>query len=456
MIRLLRSGKASGVVIHKIDRSARNLKDWSDLGDLIDQCLEVHFANESIDLSSRGGRLSADIQAVVASDYIRNLREETKKGFYGRLKQGFYPIRAPLGYRNNGAAKAKTIDPGKGYLVRKAFELYASGRLPILPLVDEMYRLGLRNHNGKRVTRNGLCTILNNPFYVGLIRIKKTHELFQGNHEPLISKRLFEQVQNILQGRLNKRSKVHDFLFRRLIKCKLCGYSLIGELHKGYVYYRCQTIGCPTTSIREERVTATVEENLETLRFDEQERDMHRSAIEDLKRNWIAERDNLTLALNTKLQQISERMNRLTDAYLDQALERDVFEDRKAALLFERRGVEDQLRTLGPNQLPVPEVLGKFLELAHIASFLYKTATHARKRQMVKIVTSNLALHEKKLDFTFVSPFQEVANRNKNTNGSPCKVVARTCDALLASLVRQADLCMAITAALDREGVTTD
>jgi DNA invertase Pin-like site-specific DNA recombinase len=91
MLKLLKAEKASGVIIHKIDRSARNLKDWADLGELIDSGIEVHFANESLDLHSRGGRLSADIQAVVASDYIRNLREETKKGFYGRLKQGLYP-----------------------------------------------------------------------------------------------------------------------------------------------------------------------------------------------------------------------------------------------------------------------------------------------------------------------------------------------------------------------------
>src|SRR6266481_4487949 len=86
MLKALRAGHARGVIIHKIDRSARNLRDWSDLGELIDSGTEVHFANESLDLSSRGGRLSADIQAVVAADFIRNLREETKKGFYGRIK----------------------------------------------------------------------------------------------------------------------------------------------------------------------------------------------------------------------------------------------------------------------------------------------------------------------------------------------------------------------------------
>src|SRR5437763_16256389 len=92
MLKFLRQGKARGVIIHKIDRSARNLKDWADLGEMIDAGIEVHFANESLDLHSRGGRLSADIQAVVAADYIRNLREATKKGFYGRIKQCLYPF----------------------------------------------------------------------------------------------------------------------------------------------------------------------------------------------------------------------------------------------------------------------------------------------------------------------------------------------------------------------------
>src|SRR5262245_59273972 len=65
MLRLLKQGKAGGLIIHKIDRSARNLRDWADLGQLIDEGIEIHFANESLDLHSRGGRLSADIQAVV-------------------------------------------------------------------------------------------------------------------------------------------------------------------------------------------------------------------------------------------------------------------------------------------------------------------------------------------------------------------------------------------------------
>src|SRR6266550_9282504 len=70
MLGLLQKRRADGVIIHKVDRSARNLRDWADLGEMIDQGINVHFAHESLDLQSRGGRLTADIQAVIAADYI--------------------------------------------------------------------------------------------------------------------------------------------------------------------------------------------------------------------------------------------------------------------------------------------------------------------------------------------------------------------------------------------------
>src|SRR3569832_103028 len=111
MLRLLKAHKAAGVVIHKIDRSARNLRDWADLIELSDRGIEIQVATENLDLRSRGGRLSADIQAVVAADFIRNLREETRKGFYGRLKQGLYPLAAPVGYLDRGRGKPKEPDP---------------------------------------------------------------------------------------------------------------------------------------------------------------------------------------------------------------------------------------------------------------------------------------------------------------------------------------------------------
>src|SRR5205085_4929553 len=124
---------------------ARNLEDWNDIGKLVDAGVDVHFATESIDLKTTAGRLSADIQAVVATHYSRNLREEVKKGLYGRLKQGFYPLRAPIGYLDQGSARAKTFDPLRAPLVKAAFERYAGGECGLKELASELHRRGLRN-----------------------------------------------------------------------------------------------------------------------------------------------------------------------------------------------------------------------------------------------------------------------------------------------------------------------
>jgi site-specific DNA recombinase len=264
MLKQLRRGKACGVIIHKIDRSARNLKDWADLGQLIDEGIDVRFSQESLDLNTRGSRLSADIQAVVAADFIRNLREETRKGFYGRLKQGLYPLPAPVGYLDRGKGMQKIPDPKAAPLVRKAFELYASGAYNLHGLRAEIERLGLRNRRGGSLSINGLSTLLNNPFYAGVVRIRRTGETFAGTHEPLVSLALFDRVQAVLKGKTNTRVRSHEFLFRRILKCKLCGYHLIGEIQKGHVYYRCHTRDCATKGVREDSVEGKVDRTLGT------------------------------------------------------------------------------------------------------------------------------------------------------------------------------------------------
>lgn len=204
VLKRLRCGEAQGVVMHKIDRSARNLRDWADLGELIDSGVEAHFVADALDLQTRGGRLSADIQAVVAADYIKNLREETKKGFYGRLRQGLYPLPAPLGYRDGGPGKPKEIDPVMGPLVRRLFSLYGTGGYSLDSLQAEAKRFGLRNRAGGIVTKNDLSLVLNNPFYRGLIKIRKTGETFDGVHEPLVDAVLWRRVQDVLRGRTKR------------------------------------------------------------------------------------------------------------------------------------------------------------------------------------------------------------------------------------------------------------
>lgn len=432
MLKLLQARKAAGVMIHKIDRSARNLKDWAEFGELIDRGIDVKFVNESLDLNTRGGRLSADIQAVVAADYIRNLREETKKGIYGRLKQGLYPMPAPLGYLDRGAGAPKVIDTVVGPLVLKAFDLYDTGRYTLKLLASELYRLGLRNRGGGRVSVSGLSVILNNPFYTGLIRLRKTGETFQGIHVPLISVALFKRVQRILTGKTNTRSIKHAFLFRRLLNCAHCGYSLVGELQKGHVYYRCHTQRCRTTAVREEDVEDAILQALRMVEFNQREKKYLENKLEQLRASFRIEQQAEREMLRLRGARIDEHLARLTEAYLDGELERGLIQEKQKTLLFERQSIRDQLASEQVQSLPVR--LSQFLELAESAHVSYEIGTPIEKRDLLEIITSNRVVAGKNVECSLSNPFDQVAKRPQNGNGGPCPVRPRTLDRLLKSL----------------------
>lgn len=433
MLRLLQKGKANGVVIHKIDRSARNLKDWADLGELIDSGIEVHFAAESLDLHSRGGRLSADIQAVVAADYIRNLREETRKGFYGRLRQGLYPLGAPLGYLDQGRGKAKVPDPARAHLVKQAFTLYATRRFSLKALVAEMDARGLRNRGGKNVSLNGLSYLLNNPFYAGIIRLR-TGETFAGIHEPLITKDVFDRVQGILRDKTNKKAIEHDFAYRRSFHCGYCNRTLIAERQKGHVYYRCHTADCQTKTVREEHVDAAVTKVIAHLTLNDGEVALLRQDAEAFLVNKESDSEGLRRSLQLRLDNIRVRLGRLTDALLDEAIDRDVFENRKLVLFMERRNIEGQLADLSGAAALRDNRLREYLELLSRASLQDEFRLPAERRDWLAEVTSNRAVLGKSVVVELQEPFHSVAEYLANHRCDLDRDRPRTLEALVSQI----------------------
>ena len=422
MLGLLRKGKATGVIIHKIDRSARNLKDWADLGDLIDAGVDVHFAADALDLNSRGGRLSADIQAVVAADYIRNLREETRKGFYGRLKQGLYPLAAPTGYLDRGGGQAKVHDPKTAPLVRKVFELYASGPYSLRSLWPEIKRLGLTSRRGGTLSRNGLAKMLRNPFYCGLIRLQTSAEMYQGAHTPLISVSLFDRVQQVLHGKAVRKVLRHDFLFRRTIRCGICGRTLTGERQKGRVYYRCHTSSCGT-AIREDQVVARLRSLFMRVQLTEEEGEEVRRCLDEHARLQAAHGESKRSAINLRLSDARSRLNRLTDALIDGLLDREAFEARKSALLLDIARLEERLRE-GLDATTADQE--KMFELASSLILSYDSADDAHKREIIEITTSNFSVSGKELAITLSEPFLTLSNRHAVSAGGPQRARVRT------------------------------
>lgn len=408
MVRDLKDGKADGVVFHKIDRSARNLSDWAKIHELADVGIAIHIAAESLDFTSRGGRLTADIQAVIAADYVRNLREECLKGINGRLKQGLTPFSAPLGYLNNGKGKPKTLDPARAPLVKTAFELYATGEFSLHGLREEMTKRGLCSRNNKPLTKRGFETILNNPFYCGIIRISTTGTTYDGIHEKLISARLFADVQNVRAGRAGKKHTKHMHLYRGLFRCGLCQKSMIAELQKGTVYYRCQTKACATKCVREDTIEQAIAANLEQLLFSEEQAQWLADAFSVWQAKHETEQESSTIPM--QLEQVNVRLERLTDALIDRLIDHGTYNQRREKLLFEKAQLEERKQAEAKQNHVTPARLRKFLELINNLAALYQNAKPDEKRQIVKSSFSNRLVVAKKLVLEPVSWLQEVQN----------------------------------------------
>ena len=170
------------------------------------------------------------------------------------------------------------------------------------------------------------------------------------------------------------------------------------------------------------------------LQFNEDEKKYFALKVARLKEDWGHERKAQIQAINLNLSQLQDRLSRLTDAYIDRMIEKEIFEQRKSALLMERKGLEEKLAALRNEAKSVPDRLAEFLELAGDAYLQYKVGLAEEKRDLLKIVTSNRQVAPKKVELTLAQPFCEVANRFQNSNGAPYRDIPRTWDKLIQKL----------------------
>jgi DNA invertase Pin-like site-specific DNA recombinase len=427
MMRRLRAGDADGLVIHKIDRSARNLKDWADIAQLADEGIEIHFIREGVDLRSSSGRLSADVQAVVAANYIRNLREETLKGFYGRLKQGLLPMRAPLGYLDCGAGKPKEIDPVRGPLIREAFHLYASGRFDQVTLLKHLNQLGLRTKEGRPVTINTIGRIFKNPFYCGLIHIAKGNQIFSGIHKPLVSKATFDRVQQVRKGRLpRKERRWGTFLFSRMVRCSDCGRSLIGEVQKGYVYYRCHRRHGKTVCLREDLIDKEAFAALETIQLHPQENIILDRYVAQKRTGASTVQEESTNTIRLQLNAVNARLERLTDLLVDNQIDTGTFNERKKTLLSERLELQSNLQRITVDPTSALSNMEHYVELTKSLYSQYQSGVLQEKRLVLEKAMSNRSVDGKKIEFTLEKQLNQVAKRPQFSFGRPAREANRT------------------------------
>jgi DNA invertase Pin-like site-specific DNA recombinase len=416
MMKLLHKKKADGAVIHKIDRSARNLDDWTDVVRIVDQFpdVDIHFAHEGVDLRTRAGRLSADVQAVFAADYSRNLRQETIKGLYTRLKQGIYPFAAPIGYKDTGKGRLKVIDPVQGALVKQAFNLYSSRKYTLRTLLAKMNALGLRNIRGHKLCVNSLGLVLNNSFYMGVLKVKGIS--YVGKHEPLIKPELFKRVQAIIRSKTNQKTNKHSFVYSKRLKCGECGYSMIGERQRGNIYYRCHNKVCPTKGVRESTIEKQVKESFSKVQLLQTEIDSLNHFLNTAEQEWFNTQNEMLASIKLQKGQIEKTIERLTDFYLDGSLDKEMYLKRKENLLADFKTKESVEIEISDSKERIFKKARNFLELSKTLVRCYEKGIVEEKQELLQKVTSNLTVNGKNLEIAMRSPFLEVSERQKLTS----------------------------------------
>ena len=198
----VRTGKITIVVVYKVDRLTRSLADFAKLVELFDE-YGVSFVSitQSFNTTSSMGRLTLNVLLSFAQFEREVIGERVRDKIAASKRKGLWvggPV--PLGYRC--LDKKLEIVPDEAEAVRTIFTRYLElGSMGIL--VAELDRRGIKTKASAR--RDGqksgairfgvgsLAYLLKNRFYIGEITYRG--EVHRGEHEPILSRDLFEAVQ---------------------------------------------------------------------------------------------------------------------------------------------------------------------------------------------------------------------------------------------------------------------
>jgi site-specific DNA recombinase len=267
----LRKGTFNALLTWAPDRLSRNAGDLGSLVDLMDQklLLEIrtygqHFSNSP---NEKFLLMILCSQAKLEND---NRGINVKRGLRTRVEMGLWPGLAPTGYMNERSMDRKChiiIDPERAPIVKQMFQKVAYDQWSGRKLYHWLrFELNFYSRANKPLALSNIYHILMNPFYYGIFEFpRNSGKWYQGKHEPLISKELYDKVQEWLKrDHIQQESK--EFAFTKLIKCGLCGSGITadekfktqknGNTHR-YVYYVCSRSRdktCKGGGVREEEL----------------------------------------------------------------------------------------------------------------------------------------------------------------------------------------------------------
>ena len=407
MIKRLEHGEADGILAWHPDRLARNSVDGGQIIYLIDcgHIAALKFPQFWFEPTPQG-KFMLNIAFGQSKYYVDSLSENTKRGLRQKVRRGEYPSVAPIGYINDVRDKSIIVDRKKAKVIKAVFEYYATGNARLEDVSDFLAQRGILSRGEKRIHKTRATFILSNPFYTGLFRYSK--ELHEGKHEPIIAKKIFDKVQEVLKqrGRPHHKTKNEPQDFCGLLKCGTCGMSITGEYRvkkqkngnvHNYIYYHCtkknKSIKCLEPCIRQEELDKQLSSLLQkfSLRADWAEKLLEMAETDKNKSAqsisaFVLESQNQIRSINVKLQ-------RLLDGYLEQDIEREIYREQKTKLLMEKKSLDEKMARIEQKQNDWLEPMKEWIKVASNLVKIARDSNFLEKKVAAKeIFGSNLRL----------------------------------------------------------------
>ena len=407
MLNRMEGGEANGILAWHPDRLARNSVDGGRVIYLLDcgHLAMLKFPTFWMENTSQG-KFMLNIAFGQSKYYVDSLSENTKRGLRQKVKRGEYPSLAPVGYINDSRNKSVVVDKKQAPVVRKAFELYAQGDQRLEDIGEFLAQHKLVSRSGKRIHISRATFILSNPFYTGLFRY--AGEIYEGKHEPIIAKKLFDRVQEVLKqrGRPRHESKIEPQVFCGLLCCATCGMMITGEYRVKtqkngtqhfYTYYHCtkkrKNFKCSEPCIRQEKLDEQISSLLQKVSLPADWAEKLNTRLEKDKATSAQSVSAFVQTNQERIKVIATRLQRLLDGYLEQDIDREVYRTEKAKLLSEKKSLEEQMTNLEQKQNGWLEPMKEWIK---VASSLEKTARDGnlflKKVAAEQVFGSNLVL----------------------------------------------------------------
>lgn len=441
-LQFISKGLIKGVICLCWDRISRNKGDDTIVRKLMSKGVDFRFVYATYDNSSSGA-LHMDIDGMFSQHHSRVTSEKVKLATWNNRDKGMCTFLAPLGYLNTGTMDSKPFDPVRSPVIKRLFELYATGKWSLADIARYAAEQGLTTlPTRKKRTRAEILDetldpkdmpiisnplqkshvgrILSNPFYIGKIRNSKGEYIQSISHKPLISEKLFKKVQEQLT---TKKTSIHYtnkivYPFRGVFRCTECKRVYTPYIKKGILYYcskcdsRCQNT---TKNFNLDFILGKIQEKLEMLYFIDAEIERINRQVNSIPAESEERKKKEADQLDRKKRKIQEDLSYLESnklallkggVYSPESFIEEVDRLNEELLTMQTQGVlsdEEQVENLHRAK--------KLSELLKSLTELYRFVKTEEKEEIVRNIYSELFFSENTLKTKVHSGFECLERR---------------------------------------------